>query len=191
MAVRRQQQGAELAEGGLDALAGAGLALGLAGSLSEALQTVAEGAGRAAGAEVVVVRVADDARRFLRACAVAATSTAVTAEVEGSRLPLEDVPEGEVGNLQGLPEGVRRVAKRVRASAVLLIPVHVDGRVEGSVELMRRGDPFDDAERRFGRLAAGQAALAIRAFAGRAEAGEADAQTTLSVAGEALAAGAD
>jgi serine phosphatase RsbU (regulator of sigma subunit) len=191
MAVRRQQQGAELAEGGLDALAGAGLALGLAGSLSEALQTVAEGAGRAAGAEVVVVRVADDARRFLRACAVAATSTAVTAEVEGSRLPLEDVPEGEVGNLQGLPEGVRRVAKRVRASAVLLIPVRVDGRVEGSVELMRRGDPFDDAERRFGRLAAGQAALAIRAFAGRAEAGEADAQTTLSLAGEALAAGAD
>jgi serine phosphatase RsbU (regulator of sigma subunit) len=191
MAVRPEQRGTELAAGGLAALAEASLALGLAGSLAEAMQTVAEAAVRATGAEVVVVRVADDARRFLKACAVAATSAAVSAEIEGSRLLIEEVPEGEVTNLKRLPEGARRVAERVRASAVLLIPVHVDGRIEGCVEVMRRGDPFDDAERGFGRLAGGQAALAIRAFAGRVDAGEADAQTTLSVAGEALAAGAD
>ena len=41
MAVRPEHRGVRLAEGGLEALAEAGLALGLAGSLSEAMQTVA------------------------------------------------------------------------------------------------------------------------------------------------------
>jgi serine phosphatase RsbU (regulator of sigma subunit) len=191
MAARPEQRGIGLAEGGLDALAEAGLALGLADTLAEAMQTVAEAGARAAGADLVVVRVVDDARGSLNACAVATSSAAVAAELEGSRLPLADLPEDEVGTLQGLPESVQRAAERVGASTVVLIPVHVDGRVEGSVELMRAGNPFDDAERRLARLAAGQAALAIRAFAGRAEAGEVDAEATLSVAGEALAAGAD
>jgi serine phosphatase RsbU (regulator of sigma subunit) len=191
MAVRPKQRGAGFVEGGLDALAEAGLALGLAGSLSEAMQIVAEAAGRAAGAEVVVVRVADEARRSLNACAVATSSAAVGAELEGSRVPLEEVPEFEVGDLKRLPESVQRAAERVGASSVLLVPVLVDGRLEGSVELMRRGDPFDDAERRLARLAVGQAALAIRAFAGRAEDGEIGSEATLTLAGEALAAGAD
>jgi serine phosphatase RsbU (regulator of sigma subunit) len=192
MAVRPEQRGIELAERGLDVLAEAALALGLAGSLSEAMQIVVKAAGRATGAEVVVARVADDARRSLNACAVATSSAAVGAELEGSRLPLEDVPDYEVGELERLPESVRRAAERVRASSVLLIPVQVNGRVEGSLELMRRGDDsFDAAERRLARLAAGQAALAIRAFAGRADDGEVDAEATLGVAGEALAAGAD
>jgi serine phosphatase RsbU (regulator of sigma subunit) len=191
MAVRPEHRGVGLAEGRFEALAQAGLALGLAGSLSEALQTVAEAAARAAGAEVVVVRVADDARVSLNACAVATSSAAVGAELEGSRLPLIDVPEYEVSDAERLPEGVRRAAARVQASSVLLIPVQIDGRVEGSVELMRAGDAFDDAERRLARLAAGQAALAIRAFEGRTGAGGIDAEATLGLAGEALAAGAD
>jgi serine phosphatase RsbU (regulator of sigma subunit) len=191
MAVRPEHRGVGLAEGGLDVLAEAALALGLAGSLVEAMQILAEAAGRAVGAEVVVVRVADDARRSLNACAVATSSAAVGAELEGSRLTLEDVPEGEVADVQRLPEGVRRGAERVRASSVVLIPVHVDGRLEGSVELMRTGGAFDDAERRLARLVAGQAALAIRAFAGRADAGQVGSEATLTLAGEALAAGAD
>jgi serine phosphatase RsbU (regulator of sigma subunit) len=191
MAVRPEQRGVGLAEGGLDALAEAGLALGLAGSLSEAMQTVAEEAGQAAGAEVVVVRVVDDARRTLTACAVATSSAAVGAELEGSRVPLAGVPEGEVSDLLRLPESVRRAAERIRASSVLFIPVQLDGRIEGSIELMRVGDAFDSAERQLARLAAGQAALAIRAFAGHADAGEVTAEATLSLAGEALAAGAD
>jgi len=71
MAGRPEQRGVGLAEGGLDALAEAGLALGLARSLAEAMQTVAKAAARAAGADVVVVRVVDDARTSLNACAVA------------------------------------------------------------------------------------------------------------------------
>jgi serine phosphatase RsbU (regulator of sigma subunit) len=191
MAVRPENRGAGLAEGGLEALAQAGLALGLAGNLSEAMQTVAEAAARAVGAEVVVVRVADDARVSLSACAVATSSAAVGAELEGSRLPLADVPEFEVSEADHLPESVRRVAERVQASSVLLIPVQMDGRVEGSVELMRAGKAFDDGERRLARLAAGQAALAIRAFEGGAGPDAIDAEATLSLAGEALAAGAD
>ena len=74
---------------------------------------------------------------------------------------------------------------------MLLIPIHVNGRVEGSLEFMRRNDVFDDAERRLARLAAGQATLAIRAFAGRAPDAEVDVEATLALAGEALAAGAD
>ncbi len=145
MAVRPEQRGIELAERGLDVLAEAALALGLAGSLSEAMQIVVKAAGRATGAEVVVARVADDARRSLNACAVATSSAAVGAELEGSRLPLEDVPDYEVGELERLPESVRRAAERVRASSVLLIPVQVNGRVEGGLELMRRGDSFGAA----------------------------------------------
>jgi len=191
MAVRPGNRGVGLSEGGLDALAEAGLSLGLSGSLAEALQTVAEAAARAAGAEVVVVRVADDARTSLKACAVATSSAAIGAELEGSRLPLADLPEHEVSDVDQLPERVRLAAGRVRASAVLLIPVQVDGRLEGSVELMRAGAPFDDAERRLARLAVGQAALSIRAFAADADAGEVATEATLSLAGEALAAGAD
>jgi serine phosphatase RsbU (regulator of sigma subunit) len=191
MAVRPENRGAGLAEGGLEALAQAGLALGLAGNLSEAMQTVAEAAARAVGADVVVVRVADDARVSLSACAVATSSAAVGAELEGSRLPLADVPDFEVSEAEHLPESVRRAAERVQASSVLLIPVQMDGRVEGSVELMRAGKAFDDGERRLARLAAGQAALAIRAFEGGAGPDAIDAEATLSLAGEALAAGAD
>src|SRR5438034_2301556 len=191
MAGRPEQRGVGLAEGGLDALAEAGLALGLARSLAEAMQTVAEAAARAAGADVVVVRVVDDARTSLNACAVATGSAAVSAELEGSRLPLADVPEDEVSAAGRFPASVRRAAQRVGASSVLLIPVQIDGRVEGSIELMRAGHPFDDAEQRLARLAAGQAVLAIRAFEGRAGADEADAEATLELAGEALAAGAD
>ena len=191
MAVRPENRGARLAECGLDALAEAGLALGLAGSLAEAMQTVAEAAARAAGAEVVVVRIADDARISLKACAVATSSAAVGAELEGSRVPLADIPEYEVSDAEHLPESVQSAAERVRASSVVLIPLHLEGRVEGSIELMRAGRAFDDVERRFARLAAGQAVLAIRAFEGGAGAGEADPGARLGLAGEALAAGAD
>jgi serine phosphatase RsbU (regulator of sigma subunit) len=190
MAVRPEHRRGGLTEGGLDALAESGLSLGLAGSLAEAMQTVAEAAARAARADVVVVRVADEARVSLTACAVATTSAAVGAELEGSRLPLAGIPEDEATDADRLPDGVRRAAQRVGASTVLLIPVQVDGRLEGSVELMRVGDPFGDAERRLARLAAGQAALAIRAFADT-PGSSVDTEATLGLVGEALAAGAD
>ncbi|MBA3734683.1 MAG: SpoIIE family protein phosphatase [Actinobacteria bacterium] len=189
MAVRPENRGAELTEGGLDALAQAGLALGTARTLSDAMQILAEAAGRATGAEIVIVRVADEARRALVTCAVVTSSAAVAAELEGSRLPIEDMPALEESEAERLPDGARQAAERVHAGAAVLIPVHVDGRVQGSVELMRAETPFNESELRLARLAAGQAGLVIRAFAGAV--GEADSEAVLGVAGEALAAGGD
>jgi serine phosphatase RsbU (regulator of sigma subunit) len=190
MAVRPENRGVGLAAGRLEALAQAGLSLGLSRSLAEAAHIVAEAAAHAAGADVVVVRVVDEPRTSLKACAVATSSAAVGAELEGSRLALADLPQAEVSDADTLPVSVRRTADRVRASAILLIPVSVDGQIEGSLELMRGGEPFDDTERRFARVAGGQLALVIRAFTGRT-ADEVDAEATLGLAGEALAAGAD
>ena len=141
-----------------------GLALADARSLSEALQILAEATGRATGAEIVIVRVADEARRSLVTCAVVTDSAAVAAELEGSRLPLEDVPALEESTPERLPDGARRAAERVHAGAAVLIPVHVDGRVQGSLELMRAETPFAEPELRLARIAAGQAGLVIRAF---------------------------
>src|SRR4051812_34588291 len=187
MAVRPENRGAELTESGLQALARAGPAVGDARNLSEALQILAEATGFATGAEIVIMRVADEAS--LVTCAVVTDSAAVAAELEGSRLALEDVPELEESALERLPEGVRRAAERVHAGAAVLIPVHLDGRVQGSLELMRTETPFAEQELRFARIAAGQAGLVIRAFA--RPAGEADSEAVLGVAGEALAAGGD
>jgi serine phosphatase RsbU (regulator of sigma subunit) len=191
MVARPGQPGVELSESGLDALAESALALGLATSLPEALQTVVEGVSRAVGADAVVARIADEARQRLTACAVASGSAAVAAELEGSRLPLDEVPESEESGLQRLPRGVRRAAERVRASQVVFLPVHVDGQLRGSLELMRSRLPFDDGERRLARVAAAQAGLAIRAFGGGESGRLLDVQGLLGVAGDALAAGAD
>jgi len=193
MVARPAHRGAELAEGGLDALAEAAVALGSAASLPEALQAVADAAARAARAEVVVARVADDSHGGrLNACAVATGSPAVAAELEGSWLSLDDLPETEETDPDRLPEGVRRAADRVHASEILLVPVQVDGRARGSLELMRSCVPFGDAERRVARLSAAQAALAIRAFGVKPTTSRGlEADAALTVAGEALAAGAD
>ncbi len=68
------------------------MALGSARTRTEALQVVAEAAGRAVRAEVVVVRVADVDSGRLNARAVATSSPAVAAELEGSWLPLSELP---------------------------------------------------------------------------------------------------
>lgn len=192
MVARPSQRGSRLDESGLDALAESALALGTAGSLSEALQIVADSAARATGAEVVVARAADVARRRLNASAVATTSVAVAAELEGSWFSLEALPEEEESDPEGLPDAVRRAAERVGAPFVLLLPLHLDGEARGSLELMRSGAPFEERERRLARLASAQAALVIRAFGG--DAGPArvrEPESVLTLAGNALAAGAD
>jgi ABC-type transporter Mla subunit MlaD len=82
----------ERAAAALAALAEGGADIASAESLADALAAVAESTARAAGAEVVVVRALDEDGRNLVACAVASASTAVAAELEGTRVPVEDVP---------------------------------------------------------------------------------------------------
>jgi serine phosphatase RsbU (regulator of sigma subunit) len=191
MTARPDRRGAALTEGGLAALAEAGLALGLARDLQEATRTIAEASVRALEASVVVIRVLDEKWYLLLAAAVAADSAAVAAELEGSRISLPEVPEHEEFDPERLPEAVRRAAERVRASAALLIPVRIDGRIAGTVEVMREGSDFDESELQLARLVAGQSGLAIRAFGTGADDGRLGRETVLALAGEALAAGAD
>jgi serine phosphatase RsbU (regulator of sigma subunit) len=192
MVVRSQTGENDITEA-IAALVDAGPAVGAAATLAAAMEALAAAAARATGAEVAVVRVVDEAAAQLTACAVASVSAAVAAELEGSRFAVEELPPEEESDLAQVPDAVRRAAERVRATAVVQVPIRADGRALGSVELMRAGIPFDDAERRIARLAAGQAALAIRAFRGDGEGvpAIADPGRGLVLAGEALAAGAD
>jgi serine phosphatase RsbU (regulator of sigma subunit) len=179
-------------ERGLDALAESSVGLGLAGTLTEALQAIADAVRRAAGADAVVARAADESGGTLNALGVATRSPALSAELEGSRLPLADAPEAEESNRERLPDAVRRAAERIRADHAALFPVHVDMALRGTLELLRTGPPFSELELRLARLGAAQAGLAIRAFGRNGAAAHAfDPGAALSVAGEALAAGAD
>jgi serine phosphatase RsbU (regulator of sigma subunit) len=191
--VVRSEPGERGAAEAIEALAEAGSAVGGASTLAAAMDALASAAARATGAEVAVVRVVDPAAGQLLSCAVASASAAVAAELEGSRFAVAELPDGEERDLDRMPDAVRRAAERVRATAVFQVPVRAEGRPIGSLELMRAGVPFDEAERRIARLAASQAALAIRAFHGDGDgtAGAVDPARALALAGEALAAGVD
>jgi serine phosphatase RsbU (regulator of sigma subunit) len=174
----------------LDALAAVGLALASADTLAEALQAVAEGAARAVQTDVAIARADVDGRAT--ALGVATSSGALAAEIARSGFALDELPQHEESDLKRVPPGVRRAAERANASAALVLPVHVDGRVRGSLELLRHADAFDDRERRLARFAAAQAALAFRAFGEDRKALDgARSEGLLSVVGDALAAGAD
>ena len=175
----------------LDALAAAGLALASAGSLGEALRVVADAAATAAHADLVIARAAADGDESAEALAVAIESEALVAELSGTRVALAQLPEEEEAALERVPPAVRQAAERAGATSLVLLPVRVDGRVRGSLELMRSADAFDETERGFARLAAAQASLAIRAFAGDAGSDAPEADALLTLMGEALAAGAD
>lgn len=164
----------------------------MARSLSEAMRTLVNALSRAVDADVVVGRIADKGQTHLSTAAVATASAAVAAELEGSRLSLDVVPEAEESDPDRLPEPVRRAAERVRAKFVVMLPVHVDGQLCGTLEVMRGHVPLDEGERRLARLAAAQAGLAIRAFdLSSKAAGSRDTDVPLVLAGDALAAGAD
>src|SRR5262249_16515641 len=174
----------------LDALAAAGLALASAGTLAEALQVVADGAAGAVRTDVVIARAEVEGRAT--ALGIAAASEAVAAELARSGFGVEELPQHEQAELSLMPTGARHAVARAHAPAPLLLPVHVDGRVRGSLELLRAGDRFDDAERRLARLAAGQATLAFRAF-GHDQSGQDEMRgdRLLTLVGDALAAGVD
>jgi serine phosphatase RsbU (regulator of sigma subunit) len=170
----------------LDALAAAALALADAGTLAEALQVVAEGAAGAAQADVAIVRADVEGRATV--LGIATTSEALAAELARTGFAVDELPQHEVAELERMPAGVRRAAERAEATAALLLPVHVDGRACGTLELFRARDPFDHAETRVASIAAGQAALAFRAFSRAPARGD---RVELTLVGDALAAGAD
>ena len=179
----------ERSAAGVDALAAAGVAAARASTLTDALQPLADALARAAAADVVIVRIREDDHQ-LRAVAVATRSPAVAAELEATRVPVSELEGRDGAGIEALPVVTRRAAERLRATVSLVAPIMVASTFAGTIELLRAGESFDDADRSLAALAAAQAALAVRAFGDDRRPGAAGAGM-LSLAGEALVAVTD
>jgi serine phosphatase RsbU (regulator of sigma subunit) len=154
-------------------------------TVAAALADVAEAARVAAGADLALARVA--LGDVLETVAVAGPA-ALAAELEGTQVARRELPDVVVAELDEAPAAVRRVAGRASAAAVLVVPVGGEPPT-ASLELYRAAARFAPEERLAAELAAGEAALVLRAFAGDAAgAAELLARPSLELAGEALAA---
>jgi serine phosphatase RsbU (regulator of sigma subunit)/uncharacterized protein YigA (DUF484 family) len=168
------------------------------GSLAEALDGLAEAAAAATGSDLVIVRTIAPDEGCLVARAVRAESSALAAELEGSRLSLDGLDAEELESStsssdEGLPAAIRNVASRARAETMGVHPVRVGERIVATLELYRTSDtPFEERERMLGRLAAAHIGIAVRLEgAGRNELGANGRALPLELLGEALVAGAD
>ncbi len=189
MGVGEVDRGVKLPDAVVDAFAAAGERLARSKSLDEALNEIARAAAEAVGADLVVVRVVDP-DGFLRARALTAGSQALVAELEGSRYPLAAPGTAVDGVGKALEAAVDRTAERLGAETGLVVPVLVGAQPVGSLELYRSRAPLGVAEEQVARLAAAQAALAVRAFRSPNGArGAALPLSSLDLAGDALAAG--
>ena len=189
MAYNELEVGAPVSAAAFDALAASGERLARSGSLDEALGEIARAAAEAVDAELVVLRVLDP-DGFLRARAVTAASQALAAELEGSRYPLPPSAPGGDGVAEALSAGVKRTARRVGCEWGLVVPVVAATGSVGSLEVYRSRNPLGAVDERAARLAASQAALAIRAFGTPNGAlGAKASPSSLDLAGDALAAG--
>ena len=168
----------------LAALVRAVAAAAVSASSSEALRALADAARAAAGAEIALVRALDESGERLEAVAVAAPQ-ALAAELEGTILPVEDLPAAPLVELAQAPTAVRRIAERTGSTQLLLVPARAAG-CAVSLELFRSGEPFDAEQRLAAELCAAQAALVLRGFAAGGG-GSSLARPALELAGEALA----
>jgi hypothetical protein len=125
--------------GQLETLAEVGERLSEAGTLDQALAELARAAAAATGAALAVVRV-PDGTGSLPARGVWAASAALAAELEGSRVPIEELGAQEPAEPAELPPTLRRLADRTGAVGVSVVPAISDGRVLASVELLRPAD---------------------------------------------------
>jgi serine phosphatase RsbU (regulator of sigma subunit) len=170
---------------GLAALA---RALGLAASrptLAAALEDLAAAARALAGADVALLRT--PAGNRLEAVAVAGAA-ALAAELGGTQLPADDVPAAPLADLADAPAAVRRAAARAGARSAFVVPIRV-GEQSATLELYRAGPAFTEGEQVAAELAAGQAALLVRAFrSAERRAADGLVPPALELAGEALAA---
>jgi len=161
--------------------------------LAELLQSLAKATAVATRAEVAVVRIAAAADDWMVSRAVYASSPALRAHIEGSRMRRDELPHVEETDLAALSAAVRALAERIGAQTVLQVPVVLAGESLASLELLRRGRPFTESERLLARLGAGQLAFVLRALEGelRGEESNGARRTALELAGDALVAGSE
>ncbi|MDX6399002.1 MAG: hypothetical protein QOJ43_2410 [Gaiellaceae bacterium] len=162
-----------------EALAGlsrASRSLASGSQLETILSELVEAAGVGVGAELAAIWLPTRAGEVV-ARAVWATSGALVAEVEGSRAPSVD-------------RAAAFARARVGADASgLTVPLEASGGM-GSLELVRRGQPFDRDDVRVGSLAADLASLATQLSDDGRTSGR-EAVGALDIAGDALATLAD
>ena len=168
------------------------------GSLAEALDGLAEAAAAATGSDLVIVRTIAPEDGCLVARAVRAESSALAAELEGTRLSLDGLHADELESFAssldgGLPAAIRNVASRARGETLGIHPVRDGERIVATLELYRTTEtPFEERERMLGRLAAAHIGIAVRLEgAGRNDLGATGRALPLELLGEALVAGAD
>src|SRR5581483_1651328 len=154
------------------------------GDLGDALAALADAALETTQADLVVVRLRSG-EGDLPARAVAPATSALAGEVTGSRATLDELEAGEV------PAPTKRAAAAIRASGLHVEAARADGRIVGSIELVRVAAPFDDDGRAAAALVAAQIALLARALGDGGELPGPSRLRRLELAGEALAAGGD
>ena len=182
---------------GLDALVSSARMVGDGRRLDDALAEIARAAALLAGAGAAVVRVASADGAALVARAVYASSGALAAELEGSRVAVSELAPEEAeyrpASADGAPAAIRRAARRSDADVALVVPVATDGSPSGTLELYRRGPAFSPREQALARVAAAHVRIALdlsRALV--LSETEADrARVSLELVGQALAAGSD
>jgi serine phosphatase RsbU (regulator of sigma subunit) len=173
----------------LEPLAAVGRELSDATSLDEALALLARAAAEATGAAVAVARVPDHVGG-LPARGVWSASAALGAEVEGSRLPVEELDGADKGSDE-LPLSLRRLAQRCGAVGVIFAPEFADGSVLASLELMRQAEEFSSGDRMLARVVAREVGLLVRAFERSAGLGAGEPLAALDLAGRAITAGTE
>ena len=178
----------------VEALAAAAGALLEDGGTRSSLVALVDAVAAATGADVAIARTAPPSGGELVARAVHASSPALSAELEGTRLAIEAVPDEDCDLPTGeLPAALRRAAERARAGLVHIYPVFLHGKPVATLELFRGDGELSPRELMLGRLAAAHVGLAVR-LAG--DSGGRDGRregrpASLEMFGEALAAGAD
>ena len=172
-------------------LAAAGRRAAGENGLDEALEALGQAAVEVTGADAVAIRVVDE-DGTLGVRTVISRSEALASELAGSSFPVDELPDGELSP-ERFPEAVRRAARLIGADGVLLLPAGGGGRPLGSIELLRATREFEPGEVVGAQLAAAHIGLVLRAFGLGNGAGSSPItpEATLSLAGDALAAGLD
>jgi serine phosphatase RsbU (regulator of sigma subunit) len=164
---------------------------------ADALERIATAAAVATRSDAAILRTAAAGGKELLARIVKAETSALSAELEGSRLALEDVPAEEVeaehpATSPALAPVLRRTAALVRADVALVYPILVDDAPAATLELMRGGAGYSSRERMLGRLAAAHVGIVVRLDrADQGGDGGHEGTSPLELVGDALAAGAD